>query len=278
MHSDKRRELLELQIALRTLKMEKLDLNMQNCQMRQIAIEARRQSEEKDKEILEMRQQLEAMRRALNKKHREASVSPEKTDFSLRSLPKQPLTLMQDNLPATDRAAPPVMPTSFSSRRLSEVQISTLDKVRDLWKPTLKSKQVSENTVDFLTKYLPTHEEPRAKTPKVLTVTLERPSRSSSAIGKRQPQAPVSVNGGYITSNKRGAFSYLHQIKSGRTRSASKRPVSRGKTCVEPAKCLDLENTERPFEFSSPETPLSRVSADYASRMVRRRWNYVVNC
>jgi kinesin family protein 18/19 len=266
MHSDKRRELLELQIALRTLKMEKLDLDMQNCQMRQMAIEARRQSEAKDKEILEIRQQLETMRKALNKKHTEVSVvldvSPENKDYSLRSLPKQPLTLIQDNLPVTDRAAPPNWPTDFSSRRLSEVHISTLDKVRDLWKPTLKSKQFSDNTVDFLTKYTPTHEEPRAKTPKVLTITLERPTRSSSAIGKRQSQTPVSVNGGYITSNKRGAFSYLHQIKAGRAKSVSKRPTSRAKTCAEPSKCLDSENTERPFEFSNPETPLSRVSAD----------------
>lgn len=280
MHSDKRREFLQLQIALRTLKMEKLDLNIQNCKMRQFALEAQRESVEKDKVINAMKQQLENMRKALHKRDivPQTDESPEKIDFK-RSYTKPPLTIVEENLPVTDRAPPPSISMSYSTRRLQEVKFSALEQARDLRKSSVRSKHPAEDTLDFLMKYIPTNrEEPPARAPKVLTVTLDRPSRSSSSISKRQPQAPVSASGGYISTNKRGAFSYLHQAKTGRAKSANKRPLSRGKTCTDVEQFKELENSDRPFDFSNPETPLSRASSDYASRMIRRRWNYEVNC
>ena len=61
LQSSKKKEMLELQIAMRKLKLEKTNLFMQNLEIKQVAIQAQLENEAKEEQLRELQQQAQLM-------------------------------------------------------------------------------------------------------------------------------------------------------------------------------------------------------------------------
>ncbi len=75
LQSHKKKDILDLQIAIRTLRLEKMDLIMQNLESKKAARIAAIMNEGKDKQIAEMRQQIDGIKQSLELKERQLKAS-----------------------------------------------------------------------------------------------------------------------------------------------------------------------------------------------------------
>jgi hypothetical protein len=66
LRDDRQRDLLQMEVTVRTLKMEKMDLYIQNQEMKQEVADSRKQTEEKEKLISALRQEMEEMKKQLS--------------------------------------------------------------------------------------------------------------------------------------------------------------------------------------------------------------------
>ncbi len=75
LQSHKKKDILELQIAVRTLRLEKMDLMMQNLEMKKVTRLAEMEREAREKEMAQMRAELEAVREQLKQKEMQLQTS-----------------------------------------------------------------------------------------------------------------------------------------------------------------------------------------------------------
>lgn len=66
LRDDRQRDLLQMEVTVRTLKMEKMDLYIQNQEMKQEVADSRKQTEEKEKLISALRLEVEEMKKQLS--------------------------------------------------------------------------------------------------------------------------------------------------------------------------------------------------------------------
>jgi hypothetical protein len=71
MQSSKKKDIIELQIAMRRLKLEKADLHLQNLEIKKEIMTSKRQNESKDKKLKILQSEIEKMKRDLAIKDRE---------------------------------------------------------------------------------------------------------------------------------------------------------------------------------------------------------------
>lgn len=69
--SSKKKDIIEMQIAMRKLKLEKADLHLQNLSIRKQVMVSKKQNESKDKKLKMLQQEIERMRKEMAMKDRE---------------------------------------------------------------------------------------------------------------------------------------------------------------------------------------------------------------
>lgn len=222
---NKRRDLLELQIAVRTLKLEKLDIHMQNLNIQQQALESKKISEEKDKIIEEMKHEINQMRTRI--KSRENSlVFSNDLEISL-DIPTFPLEeidvktektnskILYEGLGDTIRVMPSRM-CSISPTQRPRSKISQLDEARKLRKSESKKSMVTSKAWEFLDAYKAIKEDNNENEEPVLSKI-----RSSSVLNRQRREDIATENDNKIVlksstfasnkvSTKKGAFSLLY--------------------------------------------------------------------
>jgi chromosome segregation ATPase len=98
--SSKKKDILEMQIKMRKLKLEKADLHFQNLQIRKEVMMSKRQNESKEKKLQQLYTEIEQMKRDLASKDRELARSKQildKKDEEIRSM-KKVSGLTQDDI------------------------------------------------------------------------------------------------------------------------------------------------------------------------------------
>eukprot|EP01022_Parablepharisma_sp_SALTPOND_P024419 TRINITY_DN53_c0_g1_i2.p2 TRINITY_DN53_c0_g1~~TRINITY_DN53_c0_g1_i2.p2 ORF type:complete len:1067 (-),score=116.09 TRINITY_DN53_c0_g1_i2:2428-5628(-) len=75
LQSHRKKDVLELQISVRTLRLEKMDLMMQNLEMKKMARVAEIEKETREKELAQMRSELEDMKEQLKQKEMQLQTS-----------------------------------------------------------------------------------------------------------------------------------------------------------------------------------------------------------
>ena len=91
LQSSKKKDIIELQIVMRKLKLEKADLHLQNLQIKKEVMISKRQNESKDNKLRQMQAEIEAMRKDLALKDQELERSKKilsEKDEELRSIKK----------------------------------------------------------------------------------------------------------------------------------------------------------------------------------------------
>lgn len=198
--ADKKQEVVQLEIALRTLKLETLDLHVKNLQIQEVALNAQRESEEKDRVITTLRKELDSLKRTLQPKH--AQVSLQELEESLPPLELEGL------LPHTTVESL----TSFTSPRTS-VTVSQTDRSLTALASPVKFSVLHEARAERKLRKLTSDEKPQERSSSVLPSDISRDS-----IPSRPPPAKKSV------ALLRGAFSNLHTAPTSKpagTRSTS---------------------------------------------------------
>jgi hypothetical protein len=145
LQDDRQRDILQLEITVRTLKMEKMDLYVQNQEMKQRVVDTQRISDERERVIIALRQEMEEMKKQLSAPRSE----PVSEEFSLKC---DLFPLPQDDLSVTRirQSSPvPVRPESKPPRAL---KISDLNQARALRKSeSQKTVNRSQSTDGCLT-------------------------------------------------------------------------------------------------------------------------------
>mgnify|MGYP000137747334 FL=1 len=211
----KKKEILELQISVRNLKIEKTDLHIQNLEYRQKAIQAQKQSDEKDQIISKMQEELNQVRSQLPKSCTEF---PELEFKNSEELPEE------ETIPKVESSIEikPMCTTPTKKRP----KISPLEYHRNLRKSNNLSNQPAKKTLEFIKAYKNTEVTPA--------------QRSSSSV-RTEAKPPVLQ----VSNAKRGAFSNLHKP-------SSKTRVSRANS-VDRVKKKPNENTAaKPKSRNSP--------------------------
>ncbi len=72
--TEKKQEVVQLEIALRTLKLETLDLHVKNLQIQEVALTAQRESEAKDRVITNLQRELEQLKKTMQPKFAQVSL------------------------------------------------------------------------------------------------------------------------------------------------------------------------------------------------------------
>jgi kinesin family protein 18/19 len=205
--SSKQRQFLEVQLDLRALKLEKVDLHLQNRKIKEEAKEVRRQSEQKDLIILDMQQQLDSLKLKLSSTHlRPESVQPQRNQSDEGELIKEHKPSGKGSRRRRKTPASPVHVKLTLSQQISPVKfkISPLNEARSQVK--LKATEPAQSSVTFLSNYValtrPTTaprpvEHPRAisqsPTTHKQTKSKKAPSKGafSSTSGVKASQVPV---------------------------------------------------------------------------------------
>lgn len=216
---EKQRDLLELQIALRSLKLEKMDLFVQNMKFRQQAKEAQIEINNKDKIITQMQQELNSMKEQLGDK------TPVK-------VPPLQLREIENISPIHIKQSSPFLNESFN-KFVKEPEIfktspvikpkipHNLKEARLLRKVGKMNETPARKTVEFLSKFSSNNtERPLSAAPR-----QGRNDSHKAAINKQ------ILENSHSSGPKKGVFSNLHSVTS-RNSSADKRYTASSKILV----------------------------------------------
>ncbi|CAG9314689.1 unnamed protein product [Blepharisma stoltei] len=207
----KKRDLLELQIAVRTLKLEKLDLHMQNLELQKKAEESEKISEEKDKIIQEMKKEIDNMKRRI--KSRQNSLLP------LQELEMNEENLKPDNLYDSLGDTIRVIPTKLSNpspkvTKWNEIKISHLSEARNLRKSGSKNLETTSKATAFLEEYktVKDHEvyEEINDLTKVRSSSVLPKNKINYQNSEEEKTPRYNAFGKNKISTKKGAFSLLY--------------------------------------------------------------------
>jgi kinesin family protein 18/19 len=199
--SSKQRQFLEVQLDLRALKLEKVDLHLQNRKIKEEAKEVRRQSEQKDLIIRDMQQQLDSLKLKLSRTHlRPDSVQPQRNQSDEAEPINEHKPSGKANRQRRKTPASPVHVKLSLSSQVSPVKykISPLKEARSQVK--LKAKEPAQSSVTFLSNYVSM----------TRPITAPRPAEHPRAISQspthRQPKSKKA--------SSKGAFSSSSGVKA----------------------------------------------------------------
>lgn len=143
LRDDKQRDLLQMEVTVRTLKMEKMDLYIQNQEMRQEVADSRRASAEKEKLISTLRQEMEEMKKQLTVASRGVSEGDSEDPESSHAHISRQSSMSFLSLPP-----------DMADGRYKGPVISDLNRVRAMRKAEIsKSAKRSESAEGFLAAY-----------------------------------------------------------------------------------------------------------------------------
>jgi kinesin family protein 18/19 len=282
MSTDKRKEVLQLQIELRTLKLEKLDLHMQNIKIKQEAIEAHQASEAKDKVISQMKKELDEMKKRLHEKemkkelkfelqnHSGGSASKESyisdEDYYSKAISEIPHPVEDDKIMKLSYYQETEENSSYSSPNSVKPRISQLDEIRAIRKSTARKTTVPmKDTMRFLESYKPCsskelEEDPVPNVPKSMSTKTSKlrscsvtTTRKSTQENSKPKVAKISL----IQNNLRGAFSNMHHPVSN--------PQERYKS-VDRSKKQPQPQPQKNIRTKRSSTPSQRPKTAMASR------------
>ena len=134
---DTKREFLELQIQVRTLKLEKIDLFVQNNNFKQEVEEVKKESNRKDQIILQMQAELESMKTKID---RQKSFS----GFSMNTF--SPIS--------AERSTPEIVFTASVNKIPTHRPHHSLKQARDIKKLKKRNGSIDSGTESFLTGYV----------------------------------------------------------------------------------------------------------------------------
>jgi len=251
--TEKKQEVVHLEIALRTLKLETLDLHVKNLQIQEVALTAQRESQAKDRVITNLQRELEQLKRTMQPKFAQVSLQdledglpPLELDALMpQSTMDSRMTIGSFTSPRVSMTLPPSTDRSTMSSMASPAKFSVLNEAR----AERKMRKIAGEELK------PTdREKPNQRSSSVLPSNISHDSIPRSVPMKK----PVAL--------LRGAFSNLHQapVKAAGTRSTSSMRAS-----VMPKPKPRPEVTSPTFKPSSAtvSTPMSEPIRRLAARL-----------
>ena len=137
MTTEKKQEVVQLEIALRTLKLETLDLHVKNLQIQEVALTAQRESQAKDRVINSLQRELDQLKRTMQPKFAQVSLQDLEEEISpleLEALVPQTMnaykTVASFTSPRVSVTMPPSTDRSMLSSAASPAKFSVLRDAR----------------------------------------------------------------------------------------------------------------------------------------------------
>ena len=186
---DTKREILDLQILVRTLKLEKIDLFMQNNVIKQEAEDAKKESIRKDHIISQMQAEIDLMKHKIRR------------EKSMNSLYNETLTPVYEKIDNDD-------PLLSSFKEIPHHRPhNSLKQARDLKKTVGLAKNLDSKTVNFLKDYAPAikNDEETLEIDKEIDEEEGKINTPMVTKGKLRPFSMDGNNEG--KSGKKGSFS-----------------------------------------------------------------------
>jgi len=251
--TEKKQEVVHLEIALRTLKLETLDLHVKNLQIQEVALTAQRESQAKDRVITNLQRELEQLKRTMQPKFAQVSLQdledglpPLELDALMpQSTMDSRMTIGSFTSPRVSMTLPPSTDRSTMSSMASPVKFSVLNEAR----AERKMRKIAGEELK------PTdREKPNQRSSSVLPSNISHDSIPRSVPTKK----PVAL--------LRGAFSNLHQAPA---KAAGTRSTSSMRASVMPKPKPRPEVTSPTFKPSSAtvSTPMSEPIRRLAARL-----------
>lgn len=145
LQDDRQRDILQLEITVRTLKMEKMDLYIQNQEMKQRVADTQKLSDERQRVIIALRQEMEEMKKQLSAPRSEPLSEEPSLKCDLFAIPQDDLSLTRI------RQTSPVV-FKAESKPPRALKISDLNQARALRKSeSQKAVNRSQSTDGILT-------------------------------------------------------------------------------------------------------------------------------
>lgn len=142
LQDDRQRDILQLEITVRTLKMEKMDLYIQNQEMRQRVADTQKLSDERQRVIVALRQEMEEMKKQLSAPRPELLSEEPSLKCDLFAIPQDDLSLTRIRQ---------VSPVAVKSKPPRALKISDLNQARALRKSeSQKAVNRSQSTDGFI--------------------------------------------------------------------------------------------------------------------------------
>lgn len=289
MKVDKKREVLELQIALRNLKLEKLDLHVQNSQIKQEALKVKQESKAKDRLISKMKDELDTMKKQLK---RQASMRlPRRKEMAL-SASTNSFKIGDENLSkhtpdnSQEFTGGMTFLSSPSIQSTQRMKLSGLEEARRARKAEMQSPSPAKETVTFINNYIPNLKGDVDETPskkiEIRSASLRASRTQAVKISKTESTKPENELRFKNPTSIRGISSNL-QIKKERIQSADRRRrssptkdvISKSNTKVKADKDTNKKDQEiAKLRLSKLAKSLNQriLTADEAAEIVRQQW------
>lgn len=251
--TEKKQEVVQLEIALRTLKLETLDLHVKNLQIQEVALTAQRESQAKDRVITNLQRELEQLKRTMQPKFAQVSLQdledglpPLELDALMpQSTLDAHMTIGSFTSPRVSMTLPPSTDRSTMSSMASPVKFSVLNEAR----AERKMRKIAGDELK------PTdREKPNQRSSSVLPSNISHDSIPRSAPAKK----PATL--------LRGAFSNLHQAPA---KAAGTRSTSSMRASLMPKPKPRPEVTSPTFKpnCATASTPMSEPIKRLAARL-----------